>query len=293
MLSRIKYTSAYANTKEIKKAVLRKLALPKYRGDKYVCPVCDTHLRTFKPIWKSFMRQIDGSHPYPYKSLQTFNWQSYSCPACDASDRERLIVLYLKRIGASFDPQRHYRVVEFAPSPALQRQLKHNPAFEYRSADLNRKNVDDQIDIRDMHPYRDESVDVFICSHVLEHVTEDRKAIGELYRVLAEDGFGVVIVPLINGMDETDEDKSTGSRESRFLRYGDGDHVRQYGIRDFQGRLKTAGFRVELLGKEFFGVETFLKAGIALDSVLYIVKKSVRPEVTASAQRDARASISQ
>ena len=92
-LSRIKYTSVYANTKEIKKAILRKLALPKYLGDKYVCPVCDTHLRAFKPIWKSFMRQIDGAHPYPYKSLQTFNWQSYSCPACDASDRERLIVL--------------------------------------------------------------------------------------------------------------------------------------------------------------------------------------------------------
>ena len=163
-LSRIKYTSVYANTKEIKKAILRKLALPKYLGDKYVCPVCDTHLRTFKPIWKSFMRQIDGAHPYPYKSLQTFNWQSYSCPACDASDRERLIVLYLNRIGASLDPQRRYRLVEFAPSWTLRRKLKHNPAFEYRSADLNRKTVDDQIDIRDMHPYRDESIDVFVCS---------------------------------------------------------------------------------------------------------------------------------
>lgn len=276
MLSRIKYTSAYANTKEIKKAILRKLALPKYLGDKYVCPVCDTHLRTFKPIWKSFMRQIDSAHPYPYKSLQTFNWQSYSCPACDASDRERLIVLYLNRIVPSLDPQRRYRLVEFAPSWTLRRKLQQTAPFAYRSADLNRKTVDDQIDITDMRPYRDESVDVFICSHILEHVTEDRKAIGELHRVLARDGFGIVLVPLINGMDETDEDASADSREPRFLRYGDGDHVRQYGIRDFQDRLRAAGFQIELLGKEFFGVEAFLKAGIALDSVLYIVRKSPR-----------------
>jgi predicted SAM-dependent methyltransferase len=274
LFSQLKHTSVYAGTKELKKDFLRKLALPRYLGDKHVCPVCDTHLRAFKPIWKSFMRQIDSAHPYQYKSLQTFNWQNYSCPACDASDRERLILLYLNQLSSSFDPHRRYRLVEFAPSPALRRKLKRNPIFEYRSADLYRKTVDDRIDITNMHPYRDESIDVFICSHILEHVIEDRKAIRELYRVLNKDGFGIVIVPLINGMDWTDEDESVNSRESRFLRYGDGDHVRQYGIRDFQDRLKSAGFEIELIGQEFFGAEAFRKAGIVQDSVLYVVRKS-------------------
>jgi hypothetical protein len=49
-----------------------------------------------------------------------------------------------------------------------------------------------------------------------------------------------------------------------------GDHVRQYGKRDFLARLKSAGFRVEQLGVEHFGAEVFRRAGIAENSVLYV-----------------------
>jgi predicted SAM-dependent methyltransferase len=276
-LAQLKYSSLYVAVKESKKAVLRKLALPKYLGRKYVCPVCDTHLRAFKPIWKSFMRLMTGANVYPYKSLQTFNWPAYSCPCCDASDRERLYALYLNQITRSLDQQRRYRVVEFAPSPALGRKLKSIPSFDYRGADLYRKNVDDQIDITNMQPYGDASIDIFICSHILEHITDDRKALRELYRVLNPGGFGIVMVPLINGMDSTDEDESANSRELRVLRYGDGDHVRQYGIRDFLDRLQSAGFQVDLLGRDYFTADAFLKAGVAGDSVLYVVKKASLP----------------
>jgi len=270
----LKHNTIYVALKEYKKAFRRKLALPKYLGNNHVCPICQTHLHAFKPIWKSFMRLMADAPSYPFKSLQTFNWQNYSCPACDSSDRERLIVLYLDRISPPLDPQRRYRLVEFAPSAALPRRLKRDPIFEYRSADLYRKSVDDRVDLTDMQPYRDNSIDVFICSHVLEHIPKDRKAISELHRVLNPEGFGILLVPLINGMDSTEEDKSATSREARLARYGDGDHVRQYGIRDFHRRLEAAGFQVELLGKDFFTAEAFQKAGIADDSILYIVRKS-------------------
>jgi SAM-dependent methyltransferase len=272
MLADIKRTALYSNLKEAKKALKRRLALHKFRGDEHRCPVCGTHLRAFKPLFRRFLAAIEAGHPYPFKQLQTFNWRSYSCPSCDASDRERLFMLYLDRIAPSLDPKRRYRLVEFAPSMMLRKKLSRHPAFEYRSADLFRRNVDDNIDITDM-AYPDGHVDVFLCSHILEHVPDDRKAMQELHRVLSRDGFGIVMVPLINGHDRTDEDPAL-SRDERHLRYGDHDHVRQYGIRDFQSRLEAAGFQIDLLDKEYFTPEAFRKAGIADDSVLYVVRKS-------------------
>jgi len=131
--------------------------------------------------------------------------------------------------------------------------------------------VDDRLDITDMRAYADGSVDFFLCSHVLEHVPEDRKAMRELHRILKPDGFGIVMVPLVHGVDETHEDPAINTHELRWKHYGLADHVRQYGKRDFLKRLGEAGFRVEQRGLDYFGKYTFYRNGIADDSVLYVV----------------------
>jgi len=261
--------------KEFKKALLRKLALPKYLGSEHSCPVCGTNVQLFKPVWESYFRLMRG-RPYPFASVETFNWQAYSCPACDASDRERLYALYIDRIMSSLNPLRRYRLLEFAPSPGLRRKLRRTAIFDYRSADLVRRTVDDRVDITDMRIYPDGSIDIFICSHVLEHVPDDRRGMEELFRVLKSDGFGIVMVPLIKGVDRTDEDSANRGAEWRLNHYGDSDHVRQYGIQDFYDRLTKAGFHVDLLDMDYFGRETFRKAGIAEDSRLWVVSKPSR-----------------
>ena len=38
--------------------------------------------------------------------------------------------------------------------------------------------------------------DVIYCSHVLEHVDDDRKAINELYRILKHGGWAAIMVPI-------------------------------------------------------------------------------------------------
>lgn len=264
----------YVTVKEWKKAFLRKIKLSGYLGNEYRCTVCGVHLRAFKPIWKSYLRKAqEVGYVYPLSSLETFNMSAYSCPACDASDRERLYALYLEGVFGSLDSQRRCRFVEFAPSIALRRKLQSYPFLEYRSADLFRKTVDDQIDITDMHPYADGSVDVFLCSHILEHVPDDRKAMNELYRILRPGGFGIVMVPIIHGLDQTHEDSAIDTPELRWKHYGQDDHVRQYGKRDFLARLGAAGFRVDQFGIAYFGDESFRRAGIANDSVLYVVRK--------------------
>jgi SAM-dependent methyltransferase len=270
----VKRNTAYVALKEARKALIRRIKLPQYRGDAHCCPICGTGLSAFKPLWKSYRRHTEeAGYIYPLSAVETFNVDAYSCPACDASDRERLYGLYLDDVFRQ-PPARTLRMVEFAPSPALQRKLRGYPFIDYRSADLLRKNVDDRgVDITDMHRYADGSFDLFLCSHVLEHIPDDRRAMRELHRILAPGGFGIVMVPLVHGVDETQEDAAVNSDRLRWKYYGSGDHLRQYGKRDFFDRLTGAGFRVERLGVDHFGAERFRRAGIGADSILYVVHK--------------------
>ena len=44
--------------------------------------------------------------------------------------------------------------------------------------------------------YPDNTFDVVICNHVLEHIIEDHKAMSELFRVLKPTGWGILQVPI-------------------------------------------------------------------------------------------------
>lgn len=274
MLAQLKHNAAYVAFKEFRKASLRRLRLGAYRGDAFCCPVCGTRLNRFKPIWGSFMRKIEEhGYVHPLSSIESFNYRAYSCPACDANDRERLIMLFLQAALPKLERGRRHRMVEFAPSPVMARTLRRHPVLEYRSADLFRKSVDDRVDITDMRRYADGSIDILLCSHVLEHIPDDRNAMRELFRVLRPGGFGIVMVPLVRGVDATQEDPAVDTEALRWKHYMSGDHLRQYGRTDFVDRLRAAGFAVDLLGLDWFGAEAFARAGVADDSILYVVRK--------------------
>jgi predicted SAM-dependent methyltransferase len=284
VLSDLKHTVAYVTIKEWRKALLRKVRLAQYLGEAHECPICGARLRRFKPIWKSFLRKTaEAGYVHPLTAVETFNFTAYSCPACDASDRERLFALFFDGVFQSLDHGRSYRFIEFAPSRGLRRRFKRYPFIEHRSADLYRKTVDDHVDITNMTIYSDSSIDFFLCSHVLEHVPDDRKALRELRRVLAPDGLGVIMVPLIRGIEDTQEDGSIDTPELRWKYYMDADHRRQYGRRDFIDRMTQAGFTVEQVTASHFPPGAFGRAGIAEDSILYVVRKSVDLALNASA----------
>jgi SAM-dependent methyltransferase len=248
-----------------------------YLGRTYRCPVCLTGLRAFKSSTRGFPDElIRRGFIYRASDYETFNLDAISCPACEATDRERLTALYLIEMFSAPEPNRRYRLLEFAPSlgPGLRTLFRRYRLIDYRSADLDRDDVHDKVDITDMRIYADQSFDVFLCSHVLEHVPDDRKAMLELHRILRADGFGVVLVPLVSNVDETHEDPAIDTPELRWKYYGLDDHVRQYGKRDFVDRLTGAGFKVDQLGIDHFGPAAFRQAGITEKSVLYVVRRS-------------------
>src|SRR5437763_10805121 len=119
--------------------------------------------------------------------MQMSKTAPYDCPRCAASDRDGLMAFYLDGVFANFDNTCRYRLIEVAPADGLPRIFARYPFIDYRSADFNRKDVDEHVDLTAMTAYPDQSVDVLLCSHVLEHVEDDRKAMREIRRVLKPD----------------------------------------------------------------------------------------------------------
>jgi SAM-dependent methyltransferase len=111
----------------------------------------------------------------------------------------------------------------------------------YVTADLQNP-ADFQWDVTAI-PQPDASFDVIYCSHVLEHVLADRKAMSEFYRVLKPGGWAVLNVPITD--ERTFEDPTVTDPAERLRLFGQKDHVRRYGP-DYVDRLREAGFHVEV-----------------------------------------------
>lgn len=237
------------------------------------CPVCACRFPNFYPLGRSYLEAAHRLNVfYSMEDFETLNVSQYSCPECMASDRDRLYALFV--MNMLNNPQgRVLRILDIAPAPVLSGFLRSLPDARYRSADLFSPMADDKVDIMDMHIYADESFDFIVCSHVLEHVRDDAKAMSELYRVLAKGGSAILMVPLLLTATETDEDPDEENEDERWARFGQDDHVRMYAKHDFLARLQTAGFQVDALGTQAFGEGVFKRHGITEQSVLYIGRK--------------------
>lgn len=244
---------------------------------KYCCSVCQKKVIRYLPLSNHYH---DNFKKYGYKigPAETCNRDQYSCPRCGASDRNRLYAIYLRRIvRKELGSKTSFYMLDLAPSKRLssfiRSELSGIPNFHYRTADLSRDWVDDEVDITDMRIYKECQFDFFICSHILEHVTDDRIALGELYRILKSGGQGILMVPIDLSCEEIDEDPNCSDPAERWRRFGQGDHVRKYSKQGFIDRIIEAGFELEQLGVQEFGIQQFAIHGIAPQSVLYIVRK--------------------
>ncbi|MFG5410634.1 class I SAM-dependent methyltransferase [Piscinibacter sakaiensis] len=164
------------------------------------------------------------------------------CPSCGSLERHRLMQLYFEQRTDLFGEQ-PLRVLHFAPEACFVRQLDGNPRIDYVSADLSAPNAKHRIDITDI-PFADDSFDVVICSHVLEHIPDDHRAMRELRRVLRPSGWALLQVPIDPALQLTYEDPSITDPQERERLFGQVDHVRWYG-QDYAARLAENGFTVQ------------------------------------------------
>jgi hypothetical protein len=186
------------------------------RGEGRQCPCCGGRFRRMSH------RRISG-------------WGGL-CPRCRSHPRHRAIALLLARGELPGS-----RLLHFAPEALLDPVFARLPGLERVTADLY-VSADLRLDITDMD-LPDSSFDLIFCSHVLEHVPDDRAAMRELRRVLSDGGLALVLVPYRPAV-TTYEDPSIISPLDRMVAFGQQDHVRIYGS-DLADRLREAGFEVD------------------------------------------------
>ncbi|NNE14177.1 MAG: methyltransferase domain-containing protein [Saprospiraceae bacterium] len=240
----------------------------------YFCPVCNSNTRFNHFPYQSYFSEF-YKHGFVHSPFlfETLNLNQYKCVLCRSSDRERLISMFINRY-ISENPDKELNLVEFAPKKPLQKFLKNKVNINYRCADLSMKDVDDNVNITNMNSYSDNLFDMFICSHILEHIEDDEKAMQELFRITKKNGTGLLLVPIMLSLSSTLENKDYLKTEHlRWKYFGQHDHVRMYSRDDFIHRLERVGFKVKQLGQNYFGKEEFKKNGIDQRSILYVVEK--------------------
>lgn len=239
----------------------------------YFCPACSSTVSEFHRLSDFYYENLDKhGHIFSIFQVETLNYLNYLCPICSASDRDRLYALYFQKEVSQVKDE--FRLLDIAPSESLQKFIKAKyPHIGYRSADMMMDGVDDVVDITQMDLYRDDTFDFFICSHILEHIDNDRKAMGELYRVLKQGGKGIAMVPIMLSLQEDYENSEVTTPEDRWKHFGQDDHVRMYSKTGFIDKLTSTGFTVTQLDINFFDPEAFDKYGIHPRSILYIVEK--------------------
>jgi len=160
-----------------------------------------------------------------------------TCPRCRSLERHRFLSLLLGALAPELSDVD--LMVEIAPSRQSTVLLDRVRARRRLTLDLGHDKRDvDALACLTRLPLRDDSVDLLVCYHVLEHVPDDRAAMAEIARVLSPQGLALIQVPYKAGVD-TEEDPSA-SPEERARRFGQSDHVRWYGD-DFDARLAAAG----------------------------------------------------
>lgn len=161
------------------------------------------------------------------------------CPNCGSLERTRLLYLYLKNETQIFHSQPF--ILHIAPEQTLKNKFLLNP--NYYDADINPDLATHQLDITQTN-FSDQTFDFIICSHVLGHIKNEKKAIDELYRILKFGGTLFTLTLIDLAVEHTFEDQNLISETQKLENYGEKDLQRLHG-KDFIKRLTSQSVYVE------------------------------------------------
>ncbi|MCQ2499690.1 MAG: glycosyltransferase [Lachnospiraceae bacterium] len=236
----------------------------------YRCSCCGSRAG-FAPL-ASYYTDMSKKYNAIEHISETLNVEHYTCRKCGASDRDRLIIQFLREIEANlFSSEK--RLLQFAPAQSIEKWIINNcTKIKYESTDLFMDGVSFKADVQDLSDIEDETYDFWISSHVLEHVQDDKKAMREMRRILKDDGIGIFLVPISIDVDYIDEEWGLDESEN-WRRFGQNDHCRMYGKQALVKRLEECGFCVNEYNKDFISEEIFDLNAFVETSTLYILTK--------------------
>ncbi|MGB0422926.1 MAG: class I SAM-dependent methyltransferase [Flavobacteriales bacterium] len=225
-----------------------------YRGNKFEDPITGITYRKLLPYGRLAPRENALS------------------PDSMALERHRLIWLYLKEETNFFNDQ--IRFLHMAPEYCFLRLFKKQKNLDYVTGDLVSPWADHHFDVHQI-PFEDNSFDVLMANHLLEHVEDDAKVMKEFFRVMKPGGWGIFQVPIDYNNPVTFDDPTITDPREREKHYWQSDHVRLYGL-DYGKKLADAGFEVEELAyPQLLGEELCKRYCLMDDEVIYLCKKSL------------------
>ncbi|HEX5356545.1 MAG TPA: methyltransferase domain-containing protein [Aquabacterium sp.] len=205
------------------------------------CCVCDQTVSAWLPYPHAqsrspLMQVLDtvGSDP-----------DVFMCPVCGCHDRDRHLWLYMRASGVK-SQLKGASILHMAPEPHLEVLIEATQPARYIRGDLHPQRPHLQrVDLEDL-PFEDNSLDLIICNHILEHVHHPEVALSEIHRVLRPGGIVIAQTPYAPGLKHTLEMKTVPDSQTAHLLYGQADHVRLFGddIRDY---FHAAGLQGDLL----------------------------------------------
>ncbi|MFK5958094.1 MAG: methyltransferase domain-containing protein [Lutibacter sp.] len=200
-----------------------------------------------RPLISFILKGSTYTDPIDGKSFSSFLPYGYGSqrpnalsPSTLSLERHRLLWLYLKNETDFFTTPK--KVLHIAPEQCFLKLFKQQENLDYTTADLHSPIADVKADICNL-PFENNTYDVVLCNHVLEHIEDDKKAMSELFRVLKPNGMGIFQIPQELDREKTYEDFTITLPEERAKHFGQYDHVRIYG-RDYFNRLRKVGFTV-------------------------------------------------
>ncbi len=222
------------------------------------------------------------------------------CAGCGAKERERLMALALATVVFE---DLSGPVYHFAPEQALTKVLAARFGAAYHAADFEPELYSwfdgevRQVDLaRPLKHFAPASVRGIIHSHVLEHVPASvDRVVHELNEALMPGGFHAFQVPIHTGWSRENMDPSM-SPEERTNQFFQKDHLRVFGIEDFQDRVLDlfSGFeRVDL--SQALDLGTLARAAVPPGALrhftghsVFLFKKPKRNQVTRPTQETTR-----
>lgn len=232
---------------------------------------------TARPILAFFLRGNKFTDPIDGKSFKTFLPYGYDTqrnnalsPSTLSLERHRLLWLYLKNETSFFSER--LKVLHFAPEQCFLKRFRSLKNLDYTTTDLLSPIADVKADICNL-PFEDNTYDMILCNHVLEHIPDDTKAMHELYRVMKVGGMGIFQIPQDLKRATTFEDNTITNQKERAKIFGQYDHVRVYG-HDYFNKLRSIGFKVEAVNyTETLSEETIEKFCLAKRELIPVVFK--------------------
>lgn len=196
-----------------------------YAGSTFHCPVCGHSFRKFRSAGRGERKRANAV-----------------CPWCISRERDRLVYSYIEKEQARLFTDTT-RMLHVAPEPCLEPKFRSLAKGLYLTADLIRKDVDEQFDVMFI-PHANQTFDAVFCSHVLQDVPDDIQAMREFFRILSPGGWAILNVPVVATASADHQTIPGNVRKATDNRPDE--HLRSYGD-DYPERMKSVGFDVKTI----------------------------------------------